>query len=100
MIKNQELPGVTGKGVEPLSINEIDQAIVKYEKRKEARCAESPGEVEAKKKLRDALHEHRDQLLIGENGERYYRLDDVDYVLEEVLKRRKVSADETGKQFD
>ena len=99
MSKNQELPGVTGKGVEPLSIKEIDAAISKYEKKKEARCNESPGEVEAKKNLRAVLHKHREELLVGENGERYYRLDDVDYVLEEVLKRRKVSDDETGKEW-
>jgi hypothetical protein len=40
MSKNQELPGVTGKGVERLEIKEIDQAIACYEKKKAARCKE------------------------------------------------------------
>ena len=46
--KTPELPGVEGEGVSPLEIPEIEKAISEYEKKKEARCAETPGEIAAK----------------------------------------------------
>lgn len=36
--KQEALPGVDGPGVAPISIPEIDKAINKYERKKEARC--------------------------------------------------------------
>lgn len=88
--KTQELPAMAGKGVEPLSIAEIDKAISRYEKKKEARCAESPGEIAAKKELQAALHAHRDELPVNGDGCPFYRTEEKDYVLTETLKVRKV----------
>jgi hypothetical protein len=95
MPKNQELPGVSGPGVAPLEIPEIDKAISKYIKKKEARCQASPGEIEAKTEVRKLLHAHRDELPVNSEGIPFYRYDDRDYILEEKLKIQKVEgADE------
>jgi hypothetical protein len=84
------LPGISGEGVSPLSIPEIDKAISKYEKRKEARCQASPGEIEAKRELTALLHANSDKLPKNGDGNRFYRVDGVDYILEEKMKRQKV----------
>ena len=91
-----ELPGVVGEGVAPLSIPEIDKQITKYERAKDARCNASPGEVEAKKALRALLHQNAAALPVNEDGNRFYRLDGVDYILEEKLKRRSADDDDGG----
>ncbi len=90
----EALPGMTGPGVAPLSIPELDKAVNRYETKKEKRCEASPGEVAAKRDLRELLAKHKDKLPANEDGLKYYRHDGVDYILEEVLKRR--NADEGG----
>jgi hypothetical protein len=92
----EELPAMTGAGVSPLVIEEIDKAVRKYEKHKNARRAESPGEVAAKRDLTAALKAHRDELHTNEDGERFYRHDGVDYIIETKLKRRKADDGEDG----
>lgn len=92
MAKNSEL-GLTGEGVAPLSIAEIDKAIAKYERKKEARCAVSPAEIAAKTELREALHANRDRLPKNAEGVPFYRADDRDYLLEEKLKVVKVESE-------
>lgn len=87
-----DLPGMVGKGVAPLSIPEIDKAINAYERKKEKRCEASPGEVAAKRDLKELLVKHRDELPMNEDGQRFYRRDGVDYIIDDVLKRR--SADD------
>lgn len=94
MLKNSELPGMGGEGVAVLEIAEVDKAISKYQRKKEARCQVSPGEIEAKRELRAALHKHRDKLPLTAEGVPYYRSDGRDYFLEETLKVRKVETDE------
>lgn len=93
MPKNAEL-GLTGDGVETLSIPEIDKAIAKYQRKKEARCAETPGEIAAKTELQKQLHAHREELPVNGDGMPFYRCEDRDYVLEEKVKIRKVEAPE------
>ena len=88
-----ELPEMKGKGVEKLVIKSIDTLIDAYEKKKEARCNISPGEVAAKGALLDALHKNKDKLPLNSDGEAFYRYEGVDYVLEESLKRKKVDTD-------
>lgn len=93
MAKNEEL-GLSGAGVEPLEIAEIEKKISKYQKLKDARCQASPPEVAAKMELQKALHAHRDELPVLADGTPFYRCDGRDYVLEEKLKVRKVEADD------
>lgn len=94
MAKNEQLPGLKGPGVEPLSIKAIDAAVEKYEKKKEQRCKASPGEISAKTDLKELLHKNRDKLPLNEDGEHFYRYDGVDYILEEKLKRTKADTGE------
>lgn len=94
MAKNRELPGIEGEGVAPIEIPEIDKAIAKYQRKKEARCAASPDEIVAKKEVRELLHAHRDELPVNGDGVPFYRCDDRDYLLEEKLKVRKVHDDD------
>lgn len=89
MAKNEEL-GLSGAGVEPLEIAEVEKAISKYQKLKDARCQASPPEIAAKITLRQLLHKHRDELPVNGDGTPFYRCDGRDYVLEESLKVRKV----------
>lgn len=98
--KGQELPNTTGKGVEPLNIPAIARLITKYEKKKEARCAESPGERDAKKELQAALHSLRDQLPVNEDGNHYYRSTDYerDYILTEKLQAVKFSDEDPDEE--
>jgi hypothetical protein len=93
--KPQELPGVTGPGVEPLRIPALDKFIVEYETAKAKRCAESPGELQAKKELKFALHQQAASLPVNAEGFRFYRSSDYekDYTLEETLKVKSMNAD-------
>lgn len=83
-------------GVTPLKIAALDKAIEKYEDAKEKRCKASPGEIAAKGDLLEILHKNREKLPQNEDGAYYYRRDGVDYVLEESLKRKKVSSGDDG----
>lgn len=94
MAKNQDLPGVEGPGVAPLKINEIEKAISKYQRKKEARCAASPDEIAAKNEVRALLHQHRTELPVNGDGIPFYRTEDRDYLLEEKLTIRKLEAEE------
>jgi hypothetical protein len=93
--KPQELPGVTGPGVEPMSIPTLDKFIVKYETAKAKRCAESPGELQAKKELKFALHQQASSLPLNADGIRFYRSSEYekDYILEEKLVCKSINAD-------
>lgn len=64
-----------GPGVDPVRIPEIDAAIAEYEPLKEARMAASTLEVEAKQKLVDLIHAHKDQLNDGQ-GNMFYVMED------------------------
>lgn len=97
MPRNSELP-LKGEGVEVLEIPEIEKAIAKYQRKKEARCAESPGEVAAKQDLQKLLHAHRDELPKTSDGVPFYRSEGRDYLLEERLKVRKVEAPDTEEE--
>lgn len=94
--KNQDLPGVEGEGISPLCIPELDKAIAKYEKRKDARVAESPGELESKRELKVLLHLNREKLPLNGDGVPFYRCDDRDYVLDEKLVIKTVGDDTDG----
>lgn len=94
--KKQELPGMTGKGVEPMKIPVLDKFISKYESHKEKRCAESPGELAAKKELKFALQQQKASLPLNSEGKPFYRSAEFerDYILDETMKIKKVGVDE------
>jgi hypothetical protein len=97
MPKNSEL-GLEGKGVSALEIPEIEKAISKYQRKKDARCEASPDEIVAKRELQKLLHAHRDELPVSAEGVPFYRSDERDYLLEEKLKIRKVHADDDDEE--
>lgn len=91
--KTDDLPGIgSGKGVVGVVIPSLTKAINAYERKKDARCQVSPGEVSAKREVLALLAKNRDALPVNEQGHRFYRHDGVDYILDEVMKRR--TADE------
>ena len=84
-----DLPGIPQEpGIAQTKLGDVEACIRKYERKKEARCAASPDEIAAKKELAKALHVNSDKLAINDDGNRFYRMDGVDYILEEKLKRR------------
>lgn len=83
-----DFPQLSGAGVVGVKIPDLDKAAAKYERKKDERCAASPGEIAAKNELRELLHANRDKLPLNSEGQRFYRADNVDYILEEKLKRR------------
>ena len=98
--KTEPLPGMTGKGVAPLSIGEIDKAINAYERKKEKRCEASPGEISAKRDLTALLIKHHDQLPRNEDGAAFYRFEGVDYIIKETLLRRNADDGDVDEALD
>ncbi len=97
----EQLPAMKGPGVAPLTIEEIDMAVRKYEKHKNARSAETPGEVSAKRDLTLALKAHRAELPFNDEGSQFYRYEGVDYIIDEKVKRRKADdGDDSGSSED
>ncbi len=78
--------------------NGIDKAVIAYERKKEKRCEASPGEISAKRDLKEQLAKYRDHLPKNEDGERFYRLDGVDYILTETLKRHRADDGEVREE--
>lgn len=98
--RTEELPLPPQPGVAPLTIPAIDKAVSKYEREKEKRCSISPREVAAKAELKEALHKRREELPVNEDGQHFYRFEGVDYILEEVLKRRAADDGEVAEERD
>jgi len=69
--------GLTGKGVERVSIKEVDAAVAKYVKARDARMALTTKEVEAKTALITALRYNTDKLGADAEGTIIYRHDDL-----------------------
>lgn len=86
--------GLKGKGVEPLVIPALNKVIATYEDHKERRCAESPGEMAAKKELKFALQQHAEQLPRDDKGNPFYRYGDKDYILDRKMVIKHVADDE------
>jgi len=81
----QELPGIIGKGVEIVKIPELDKALRKWEKHKEARCAETPHEVSAKQDAIAEFHKHEDKIPKDSEGNLIYRMGDLVYKINHVF---------------
>lgn len=96
-----ELAGVSGKGADRVSIEAVDKAIRKYEKKKDARCAETPGERDAKKELMAALHANLESLPRNAEGKRFYRYEVQDgkfkdYIIEDKLVMKVVDEEDAN----
>jgi hypothetical protein len=87
-----ELPAMTGPGVAPIRIEAIDKAAKKYEAFKLKRSQISPDEKDAKLMLHALLLDNRDKLPINGDGKRFYRMDGIDYILDETMKRKSATS--------
>jgi len=74
--KTQEL-GLSGPGVEPLVIPEIERIAKKYAVRRDERIAAGELENEEKKALLDVMNKHRAELVQEVGGGVSYRFDEV-----------------------
>jgi hypothetical protein len=92
--KAQELPAMTGPGVEPLKVPAIDAALEEYVPVRERRMRETPKEVEKKKAVLEAFHASESLLPKTEAGEPYYRWGDKRWVLKRGKESVRSVADE------
>jgi hypothetical protein len=74
--KTEEL-GLTGKGVEPLRIVELDKLAEEYCRQRDKRLTMTPKEVSAKQNLIAALHENADKIGVQPDGRLVYRYDEM-----------------------
>jgi hypothetical protein len=72
-----ELPGMTGKGVAPIQLPEIDDLVHDYVDKRDLRMERTRLEVEAKTRLITALRENADKLGTDKQGTIIYRHDDL-----------------------
>jgi hypothetical protein len=74
-MKNDDLPGIEGKGVASVSIAEVDDAIEQYVAARDRRMTMTTFEVAAKQALIGALHTHAEEIGTSPDGTIYYRHD-------------------------
>jgi hypothetical protein len=97
MAKQQsDLPKMTGKGVAPLRIPEVDKLAEAYVRERDKRLKLTPREVSAKQSLIAALHAHEDKIK-QPDGTFVYRYDEMVITLvpgKEKLKVEGIEAEE------
>jgi hypothetical protein len=97
--KNGDLPGITGKGVELVSIKEVNDLVDLYVTARDARMLCTRREVEAKEKLISSLRYHSEQIGADKDGALVYRHDDFIVILrhgKDDLKVRTEGAEENA----
>jgi hypothetical protein len=75
--KSTDLPGMTGPGVERISIPSVDKLVDRYVKARDIRMEHTKREVEAKTALIDELRENKDKIGTDRDGTIVYRHDDL-----------------------
>lgn len=76
MLKQPDLPGVEGKGISGVRIDELDDAAEKYVKERNKRQEISPKEKAAKDALIELMLKHKDDLGVDDDGKIFYKYDD------------------------
>ena len=77
MAKHTDLPGMTGTGVAPVRIKEVDTLAEAYIKERDKRLHQTPKEVAAKLKLIEALHRNEAKIGRQPDGALVYRYDEI-----------------------
>jgi hypothetical protein len=93
--KHAEL-GLTGKGVEPLRIPELDKLAEEYIKHRDKRLTLTPKEVSAKQTLIEAMHVNADKIGPQPDGSLVYRYDEMIIRLEPGKEKLKVETIDEG----
>ena len=73
--KQDDLPAIVGRGIAPVKIPAIDKLARSYVEWRDQRIGALEAEVEAKRKLMEALHFHADQIALPD-GTLAYHYDD------------------------
>lgn len=89
-----ELPGMVGKGVERVSIPEINRAISRYVKARDERMELTRKEVDAKTALIEAMKENKAKLATDSEGVMIYKHDDLVCTLKHGKDEVKVKVEE------
>jgi hypothetical protein len=94
MTKQSEIP-MEGAGVAPVRIAELDKLADDYVVHRDRRIVQLAKEIEAKRKLIDALHAHDDQIRTP-SGTLVYRYDDSTITLTPGKEKLKVENGDSG----
>lgn len=89
--KQDDLPEMTGPGIAPVKIPKVDKLARDYVAWRDQRISALEAEVEAKRKLIEALHFHADQITLPD-GSMAYHYDDSLITLEPGKELLKVKA--------
>jgi len=68
-----DLPGITGPGVAPISIPEVDDCVDEYVGKRDKRMEQTRKEVEAKTRLINCLRANADKIGVDAEGSIIYR---------------------------
>ena len=77
LMTRNELPGMTGTGVAPVAIADVDKHVDKYVELRNTRMEYNRLEVEAKRALIVSLRSHADDIGKSKDGALVYRHDDL-----------------------
>lgn len=97
---SDDLPGITGPGVAPKQIAEIDAAAIEYRVERDRRMAVTPHEVRTKKNLIDLLHAHEKEIGRDEHGVLRYQHEDLVIELRPGEEKLKVKSVDNGEGDD
>ena len=93
--KQDDLPEMEGPGIAPVKIPKIDKLARAYVEWRDQRMSALESEVEAKRKLIEALHFHADQITLPD-GSLAYHYDESLITLEQGKDQLKVKASHTA----
>lgn len=89
--KQDDLPEMVGPGIAPVKIPKVDKLAREYVEWRDQRISALEAEVEAKRKLIEALHFHADQITLPD-GTMAYHYDDSLITLEAGKETLKIKA--------
>jgi hypothetical protein len=98
--KITELPGMTGKGVAPVAIKEVDDLVEDYVEKRNTRMEHTRREVDAKEKLIISLRYHADKIGADKDGAITYRHDDLIVTLKHGKDDLKVRSESGNEEND
>jgi hypothetical protein len=89
--KQDDLPEMAGPGIAPVKIPKVDKLARAYVEWRDQRISALEAEVDAKRKLIEALHFHKDQITLPD-GTMAYHYDDSIITLEPGKEKLKVKS--------
>lgn len=93
---SSDLPGITGTGVAPISIPEVNDCVIDYVRARNQRMELTRLEVASKERLIATLHGHADKIGKDKDGTITYRHDDLVVTLKSGKEELKVKTTAGG----